>query len=191
MFFTPTLKYDWFYVHKVIQCFMVFLIVAMVFTPLFYQEKEAEAVPLVAIGVAVGAAAVIVQVWVYLDGVCDGCGVGREALHYVRCDHCKSDDYNCPLWKNHWNPHMHQSRCGACKGVYWDCDGESNYYNALMYVPQVHGLAQCFVCDGEVYRICTDGKEHVHGTGGSGYCGSGYCGSGYCGSGYFSGSGSG
>jgi hypothetical protein len=173
MFFSPTLKSDWFYAHKASQSLMIILMAVSVFIPLFYQVEEAEAAWIMITVVIIGTA---FTVYVWLDGNCDNCASGRETDHLEQCANCDVLDYFCPIYMDRqWSSHPHQSRCVYCRAVYWDCDGENNYYDAMMYVQQVHGIAQCFVCDGEIYRICTDGKEHVHGTGDSGYCSSGCC----------------
>ena len=168
MFFNATLKSDLFYVHKAAQCLMVILIVAMVFTPLFYPQQEAEAAWVMVTVVIIGTTFTI---YVWLDGICDQCGDGRKTDHRQNCDNCNTLDYFCPMFQDYWYPHPHQNRCVHCYGVWWNCDGKYNGWNAWIAYKTKHDLARC-PC-GETYRICTEAHEHVHGSGSSDNCSSG------------------
>lgn len=102
MFFTPTLKSDWFYVHKTAQCLMVILLVAMLVMPILHQPPKAEAIDpatltitFTVITIIIAGAAVAVNWWVNKPNPCPaGCQVKVKDpdSHTINCPNGGPDD---------------------------------------------------------------------------------------------------
>ena len=154
MFFTPTFNANWFMVQKVSRYLMVILAVAMLFTPLLYMPKEADAA-VVTVAAIVAGVTLVATIWIYLDGVCDRCSDGRETAHTAICTNCHAGILACPGWAA---PHVQQ--CGRCYQSLFTCNtvnGPTSEQTQASHAPQ-----SCNYCS-EAYIPCIEGDEHGDG----------------------------
>lgn len=154
MFFTPAFNYKWFVLQQGSRYLMVLLLVFALFIPLLYMPQEADA-EFLTVAAIVGGVAIIVTIWIYLDGNCDNCGSGREDAHTTICSNCLDAIFNCPLWG-----HPHLGQCGQCYRREWSCDAASGPTSAERW--EHHTVQECDYCPDE-YRPCTEGDEHGDG----------------------------
>lgn len=127
MFFTPTLKSDWFYVHKTVQCLMVILLVTMLVMPILHQPPKAEAIGPLAIVIAIVAVDVALIVgglaWEAAQpkpcpGGCDELVSNPEADKNP-CGNCQKVIYTCVT------PTEHEAYCDGCGELHYTCDKTS------------------------------------------------------------------
>ena len=154
MFFTPTLDSKWLFVQKASQYLMILLLVFALFIPLLYMPQESDAAILTAAAI-IGGAAIVVTIWIYLDGKCDYCGIGSEDAHFKVCTNCHDGIFNCPMYGN-----PHTAYCGQCWSLLYTCDAVNGPTAAEIWTP--HANQDCDYCSDE-YRPCTEGDEHGNG----------------------------
>ena len=124
MFFSPTLKSDWFYAHKVIRCFMIFFMVAMLVMPILHQPPKSEAVVPI----------IIVAAILTVDAILIAGSLAWHAAQPKSCQECERrvDETNeheglCPNKCGELiflcvTPNAHQNRCLSCGELFYACN---------------------------------------------------------------------
>lgn len=169
MFFTPTLKSDWFYTHKAFRCLMVILMLSTAIIPIFYFQEDADAILPAIGGAAIAkwgipiAAAGVGGLFVYLaaekkkpcnNPECDIKLKNPGTDHLETCSHCLTGAWaKCPV-NNGVHPHMTQCNEANCGVYYYHCvdarpdspnkgKTEYEYHKPLNYPCGAHTGAEC------------------------------------------------
>ena len=168
MFFSTTLKSDWFFTHKVIQSFMIALLIFTIFAPVaFMPEKEAEALTGVEIALGIGGLVALagglgLTWWIHEDNQCKNCGEGKDSDHFLKqCTNCQSSAYVCPSIPGE---HSHKRQCAYCLDFVWGgCPGNTVSgtpgWNAAW---AGHLQETCQHCK-DPYQPCTESDKHGEG----------------------------